>query len=99
MYPITVRNCLGPEHGMFSIAIDDLILRSALLGFSLLRTSYYYEIKGLVCYVYSVYNTYSYGELSVYVSLILSQDTPAEVHFLLMYLNLQQICHFISFHH
>ena len=34
------------------VAIVDNILRSALVGFSLLRARYYYNSKGLVCYVY-----------------------------------------------
>ena len=57
--------------------IFDLILRSALVGFSLLCASDYYDIKGRVCYVLFFYNQYSYGELSILVLFLLSQDTPA----------------------
>ena len=35
------------------------------------------------------YNPYSYGELSIYVFFMFSQDTPAEVYKLLMYFYLQ----------
>ena len=80
MQPTSVSDCPGPERGVFSIVIVDLISRSALVGLSLLRASHYYNRKGIVCYIYLVYNTYSYGELSIYVLLILSGDTPSEVH-------------------
>ena len=49
-------------------------------------------------YVYLVYNQYSYGELSIYVSFNLSQDTPTEVHLLLLYFGLQDICQYIMFY-
>ena len=78
--------------------IVDLILRSDLVGFSLLSASYYYNRKGAVCCVYLVYNQYSYGELSIYVLFILSQDIPAYVHLVLLYFDLQEICHFIMFY-
>ena len=52
-------------------------------------------MNGLVCYVYLVYNPHSYGELSIYAFLMLSQDTHAEVYYLLLYLYLQEIRHFI----
>ena len=71
------------------MTIVDLISRSALVGFIMLRASYYYKKKGILCYVYSVYNIYSYGELSIYVSFILSQDRPYEVDVLLLYFDLQ----------
>ena len=85
----SVCDCPGPERGIFSIAIVDLIVRGALVVFSLLRASYFYNLKGLVCYVYSVYNPYSYCELSIYVLFILLQDAQSEVHLLLFYLDLQ----------
>ena len=47
---------LGPERDVFSIAIVDLILRSDLVGLFLLCVIYYYNMTGIVCYVYSVYN-------------------------------------------
>ena len=43
-----MRDCPGPEHGVFCISIVDRILRSALAGFSLLCVSNYYYRKGLV---------------------------------------------------
>ena len=48
MHPTSVRYCPGPEHGVFYISIVDIILRSALVGFSLLRASNYYYRKGQV---------------------------------------------------
>ena len=50
----------GPELDVFNIAIVDIILRSALVRFSILRASYLYKLTRLVCYVYSVYNLQSY---------------------------------------
>ena len=78
--------------------IVDLILRSALVGFSMLHAIDYYDRKGLVCYVLFFYNKYSYSELSIFVLFILSRDTPDEVHFLLFYFDLQQINYFIMFY-
>ena len=40
-----MRNFLGPERGVFCILIIDIILKSALVGFSLLRASDYYYKK------------------------------------------------------
>ena len=56
MYPISVSDCPGPERDVFSIAVVDIILRSAQVGFSILRAIYYYNLTELVRYVYSVYN-------------------------------------------
>ena len=64
--------------------IVDLVLRSALVEFSLLCAIYHYDRKGIVGYVYSVYNPYRYGELSLYVLFVLSLDTRAVVYKLLM---------------
>ena len=44
----------------------DPILRSNLVGFSLLCASDYYGRKGTVCYVLTFYSQYSYGELSIF---------------------------------
>ena len=40
-----MSNFLGPERGVFCILIIDIILKSALVGFSLLRASDYYYKK------------------------------------------------------
>ena len=77
--------------------IVDLILRNALVQFSLLRVSYYYNLTEQVCYVYSVYELKSYSDLSIYVYFMLSQYTPAEVNFMILYFDLQQIPRFIMF--
>ena len=69
--------------------IFDLILRIALVGFSLLRASYYYNLTGILYYVYSVYNPYGYGELSIYVFFMLSRDTPAYAYLLILYFDLK----------
>ena len=54
----TVTNIIsdspGPERDIFSILIVDLISRSTLVRFILLRVSY--NLTGFVCYVYLVYN-------------------------------------------
>ena len=50
----SASNCPGPESDAFGIAIVDFILRSALVRFSLLRESYYYNLMDIVCYVYLV---------------------------------------------
>ena len=78
--------------------IVDLISKCTLVGFILLCDIYYYSLKGLVCYVYLVYNPYTYDELSIYVLCILSQDTPADNNLLLLYFDLQEIGHFIMFY-
>ena len=44
-----------------------------------------------MCYVYLVYNTYSYGVLSIYVFFMLLQYVPTEVYKLLLYLYIQEI--------
>ena len=51
MYPTSVSNFPGPEHGVSFIAIVDLVSSITLVGFSLLRPSYDYNIKGPVIYV------------------------------------------------
>ena len=78
------------------LQIFDIISRSAMVGFSLLRARYYYNSKGRACYVLLLYDLCSYGELSILLFFILSLDTPSEIHFLLLYFNLQQICYFIK---
>ena len=57
--------------------IVDLILIRDLVGFSLLRASYYYNLTEKVRYVYSVYNPYSSGELSISVFFMLLRDASA----------------------
>ena len=42
--------------------IVNLILKSALVRFSLLSASYYCNLTELVCYVYLAYNPYSHGK-------------------------------------
>ena len=56
-------------------------------------------MKGLLFCVLSFHNQYSYSELSILVFFILSRDTPAEVHLLPFYFNLQQICYIIMFNY
>ena len=51
-----------------------------------------------MCYVYLVHKPYSYGDLPINVLLILLQDTPAEVHVMLLYFDLQEIRLFIMFY-
>ena len=71
--------------------IVDIIPRSALVGFSLLRARGYYYKKGAVCYVLTFYSQYSYGELSILFLFILSRDKLAYVHLMLLYFYIQQI--------
>ena len=52
MKPTSVRNFPRTDCGVFSIAIVNIISRSALVGFSLLRAIYYYDLMGLVSYLY-----------------------------------------------
>ena len=66
-----------------------------MVGFGIVRDSYYYNRKGIACYVYLIYNSYSYGELSINVFFMLSWDAPAEVHVLILYYDLQEIHYFI----
>ena len=78
-----MRNFPGPERDVFCIAIVDIILRSVLVGFSLLCASDYYNRKRDVCYILTFYSQYRYGELSILFLFILSRDTPARNNFLL----------------
>ena len=82
----SVRNFFSTEHDVFSIAIIDLIFGSALVGFSLLCVSYYYNWTGIVCYVYLVYNIFNYSDCFK-----LSRDTPAKVYLQLLFVDLQWI--------
>ena len=75
--------------------IIDLISRSALVGFSLLRVRYYYNSTDILYYVYFDYSLQPYDELSIYVCFKFLRDTPADIHFQLLYYDLQQIRHFI----
>ena len=59
--------------------IINIFLRSDLVGLSLLSDNYYHKSKGLVCYVISFYNQYSYGRLSLFPNLLLFLDTPDDV--------------------
>ena len=45
---MSVSEFPGPERGIFGISIIDIISRNALIGFSLLHASYYYNRKGPV---------------------------------------------------
>ena len=85
----SVSDLPGPERDIFIIVIVDLILRSALVRCSLLRVEYYYNLTEQVCYVYSVYNLWSYIELSINVYFMLLQYKPDEVNFLILYFDLQ----------
>ena len=71
-----MSNCPGPELVVFCIAIVDLILRSAVVVFSLLHASNYYYRKGPVDHVLTLYGQYSYGELSILFLFVSSRDTP-----------------------
>ena len=51
LYPASVRDCSGPERGVLCISIVDLIFRSAMAVFSMLRAISYQYNKGNVCYV------------------------------------------------
>ena len=53
-YQPVLEIALEPEYDVFGIAIIDIILRSSLVGFSLLRARYYYNRKGPICYVFTV---------------------------------------------
>ena len=99
MLPRSVRYCPGSKRGLFSIVIFDLLQRSALVGFHLLRAIYYYNRNDMVCYAYTFYNPYSYGELSTFVLSILSRDKPADVYLLILYFDLQGIHHFFFCNH
>ena len=46
LYPVSVNDCPGPEHGIFCILIVDPIFRSSLVLFSMLRVIYYHFNKG-----------------------------------------------------
>ena len=48
LYPFSVRNCPGPERGVFCMFIVDLISRSTLVVFSLLCARIYHYNKGPV---------------------------------------------------
>ena len=71
-----MRNCPGTERGVLCIAIVDIISRSSLVGFSLLRASDYYYRKGPVFYVLDFCSQYSDGRLSILFLFILLQDEP-----------------------
>ena len=47
LYPVSVSNLPEPERGIFCILIVDIIFRSTLVVFSLLRASNYQEKMGL----------------------------------------------------
>ena len=84
LQPTSVRKCPGPEYVVFCIEIVDITFIRSLAGFSLLRSMDYYYRKGPVCYILMFYSQYSYCELSILFLFILSQDTPAYVHLLLL---------------
>ena len=56
MKPISVSDFPGPERGVFCISIVDLILRSTLVAFTMLRASDYYVRKVHVYCVLMFYN-------------------------------------------
>ena len=72
---------------------------STLLGLSLLRVRYYYNLTELVCYVFQVYNIQCYDELSIYVFFLISQYTHHYVYLLLLCFYIQQIRQSITFHY
>ena len=52
LYPVILSDCPGSKRGVFYILVVDLILRSALVVFILLRSSNYHYNKGPVCYLF-----------------------------------------------
>ena len=55
-------------------------------------------MKGPVCYISTVYNLYRYRDLSKLFLFILPQDTPDDIHLLLVYFNLEPFFYFIMFY-
>ena len=90
-----MRDSPRPERGVFCILIIDIILISALILCTLLCTGNYHYNKGPICYVLTLYSHYCYGALSILFVFILSQDTPTQVHLLLRYIDIQQLCYYI----
>ena len=76
-----MRNFPGTERSIFGFAIVDIFFRSVMVKFSLLRASDYCKMKGPVGYILTLYNQYSYGELSILLLFILSPYTPSLVSF------------------
>ena len=98
---MSVRNFPIPECVIFCISIVDIISRSVLLGLSLFCDCNYYLREGPVCYVLSFYSNYCYREVSILFLFIWLQDTLVWVHFLPLYIYLQQFCFsfFFSLNH
>ena len=74
---------------MLEIALDLNVTYSVLLslfssqeaswnGLVYYMRGYYYNLTGIVFYVYSVYNLKIYSELSIYVFFMLLQHTPIQ---------------------
>ena len=66
-------NYYQPEYGVFCVSIIDLIYRSALVVFTLLRKSNYHYFKCTVCYVLPPYSQYCYVKLPmlfIFISLL-----------------------------
>ena len=59
---VSVRYWPGTERQTFCVLIVDIISRRTLLGFSLLRARNYYNKNGPVCYIWTLYSHYWYGE-------------------------------------
>ena len=94
LYPVSVSYWVGPDCGIFCILIVDIILRSSLLDFSLLRAINYHCNKGPICYVLPLYIQFCYGELSIFFLVLLSQDTPAYTYLMILFIDLQIYCYF-----
>ena len=77
LYPVSVSNCPGPERVVFCISIVDIIPRSTLVVFSMLRAINYYYYRGPVCNVLPFYSHYYYIELSILFLFPLLKDTSA----------------------
>ena len=99
----------GPERGVFCIEIVDLISRSALVGFSLLRASNYYYRKGpvivdnltiltihirLLCI--TLLQIYCYGEISILFLFIFTRFFWKLTKFSIVYIT-TMILFFLSF--
>ena len=70
LYPVSLSNCPGPERGVLCISIVDIISRSTLVVFSLLRAINYHYNKGPLKVEFFKYKMIYRRLLRIYVLLL-----------------------------
>ena len=97
LHTFSVRDCPGTDCGVFWIWIVDIISRSALLVFSLLRASSYHYKNGSLSYLFLLYKHYRFGELTIFYFFIIMRYTYVGIFTTIVYWNMMIMIFFMFY--